>query len=376
MNPFTPRPGETPRVLAGRDGVLDAVSAALAGDDGPRTCVITGLRGVGKSVLLRAVTDRATTQGWATVVVRPDPDGDLCRAVAVAVLPVLARLRPATYLPIAEYLATVTAMTGPDAPLMAAALDLTPGQAPLTGQAGLVDLVSMAAMTAKAARQGVLIVVDDLHDIPRSSIEVLLQSVSVMAGIQAPIAMIGAGLPPGPVEAPAQWWRELPLGPLDPSGVDQVLRDGFTRQNVTIGRTVAHDAWRITGGHPHCLQILGHTLWEARYATPDKPLARITSALLTQIQPTYRARIAGEVLAPVLAPATTFQRQYLTAMAALGDGPWPAGTVAAQLGRDASQVAMVRRRLIDHGILYPPQRGLAAPTVPALLDYLRPPDQP
>src|SRR5690349_20080237 len=54
-NPYTPGAGRKPRVLAGRDPDLENVQALierLSGDGYERSVVYSGLRGVGKTVLL------------------------------------------------------------------------------------------------------------------------------------------------------------------------------------------------------------------------------------------------------------------------------------------------------------------------------------
>ena len=62
--------------------------------------------------------------------------------------------------------------------------------------------------------------------------------------------------------------------------------------------------------------------------------------------------------------ATELQRAYLRAMAGLGPEPQKASDVAALMGRTSPQIAPTRAELINMGLLYTPEHGYAAFTVP------------
>ena len=68
-NPFHPSFGVSPPMLVGREQLLEDFEEAI--EDGPgaagRATLYTGPRGAGKTVLLNAVEDRATANGWLVV---------------------------------------------------------------------------------------------------------------------------------------------------------------------------------------------------------------------------------------------------------------------------------------------------------------------
>src|SRR5687767_8886351 len=69
-NPYTPNAGARPAVLAGRDEELEAFQTLLLRLERGYTeqsMLITGLRGVGKTVLLGAFERRAQERAWAIV---------------------------------------------------------------------------------------------------------------------------------------------------------------------------------------------------------------------------------------------------------------------------------------------------------------------
>ena len=74
--------------------------------------------------------------------------------------------------------------------------------------------------------------------------------------------------------------------------------------------------------------------------------------------------------------ATPAEREYMRAMAQLGDEPVQTAQVAEELGRKPSSVSPARDSLIKKGLIYSSERGLIAFTVPHFGRFLRasPPD--
>ena len=68
-NPYTPGAGRKPRTLAGRDQDLESFQSLVERLDAgsyERSLIYTGLRGVGKTVLLMEFDVLASEAGWAT----------------------------------------------------------------------------------------------------------------------------------------------------------------------------------------------------------------------------------------------------------------------------------------------------------------------
>ena len=66
-NPYTPGAGDRPHALVGRVAQLalaDAVRSQIEANYAANCLIFTGLRGVGKTVLLKEVTDRLLGRGW------------------------------------------------------------------------------------------------------------------------------------------------------------------------------------------------------------------------------------------------------------------------------------------------------------------------
>jgi hypothetical protein len=68
---------------------------------------------------------------------------------------------------------------------------------------------------------------------------------------------------------------------------------------------------------------------------------------------------------------TPAERRYMRAMAQLGPGPHRSGDIAKQLGREVTAVAPVRSTLIAKGMIYSPDHGDNAFTVPLFDGFMK-----
>src|SRR4051794_13535969 len=87
-NPYAPGAGQRPPELAGRDPQLRAFGVVLervARGRPERSIVLTGLRGVGKTVLLNAMRSAAVRRGWGTGKLEARPEQALRRPLSSAV---------------------------------------------------------------------------------------------------------------------------------------------------------------------------------------------------------------------------------------------------------------------------------------------------
>jgi hypothetical protein len=118
------------------------------------------------------------------------------------------------------------------------------------------------------------------------------------------------------------------------------------------------EAVAITGGYPYFLQELGYAVW----TVAEGPT--ITRYDVVTTVPGYEAKLDESFFRVRLDRATELQRAYLRAMAQLGPEPQKASDVADVMGRTSQNLAPTRAELINMGLLYTPEHGYAAFTVP------------
>jgi len=68
---------------------------------------------------------------------------------------------------------------------------------------------------------------------------------------------------------------------------------------------------------------------------------------------------------------TPAEKRYLRAMAELGPGPHRSGDVADELGRKVTSLGPTRSQLISKGMIWSPDHGDTAFTVPLFDEFMR-----
>jgi len=119
-NPYAPGAGQRPPELPGRDRELqqfDVVLERVARGRPERSMILTGLRGVGKTVLLNTFRSMAIQKLWGTGKIEARPDQSIRRPVAAALHMAIRELAPRHRAPdrIEEFLGVLKAFAQADA---------------------------------------------------------------------------------------------------------------------------------------------------------------------------------------------------------------------------------------------------------------------
>jgi hypothetical protein len=121
----------------------------------------------------------------------------------------------------------------------------------------------------------------------------------------------------------------------------------------------------LTEGYPFFLQEYGRRVWsqdDARIITLDDVEAAKAVVEADLDEEFYENRI-GKL--------TETERLYVAAMADLGDGPRPVGSVADLLGRKTTSLSPVREALMRSAVIFAPRRGYVDFTVPHCARFVR-----
>lgn len=106
-------------------------------------------------------------------------------------------------------------------------------------------------------------------------------------------------------------------------------------------------------------------MWDLAEASP------ITSEDARAAEPIVQEKLDDEFFHVRFEKATPAERTYMAAMASLGDGPQGSGAIAEQMNRRVTSVSLTRGSLIKKGLIYAPETGLAAFTVPHFAGFMR-----
>jgi AAA ATPase domain len=380
-NPYTPNAGATPPALVGREGELEAFQVLLARllrGHTEQSMLITGLRGVGKTVLLTRFEELAREGGWTTVEAEITKNTDFGDRMANLARRALLQLAPrdrwkerATRA--ASVLRSFQITVTPDGSLTAG-FDVDPAEGLADSGHLDEDLTDVFVALGEAAQEqdsGVVFLVDEVQFLEAPEFEALIAAIHKTVQRRLPITLVGAGLPQLPRlagEAKSYAERLFKFPRIDRLSEDEA-RTALARPAEQLGVAFEADALdvvvRFTEGYPYFLQEYGNALW----AQVDSP--PITADDVARTQGTVEAKLDGSFFRVRVERASELEQRYLRAMAELGPEPQSAKEVATLLGRSSQQVGPIRARLIDKGLLYTPGRGLAAFTVPQFDRFMR-----
>ena len=382
LNPFNPGAGLRPPEMAGRDGEValfeNLVVRARGHDPVGRGIVLSGLRGVGKTVLLRAMQNRAEHMGWTTVWFEgrtgaagaADTRTQLGRNLVSAGRRLVGRTPTARVREAVGSIGSFSASLG----VSGVTLGITAreGRADTDNLAtNLTEMVEDVLPVLAAEGTGLALFVDELQDVDADLLLALLAAQHEAGQRELPFYVVGAGLPhlPGVLAAARSYAERLfayrRIGPLHHDDARDALVVPAARYGATFTAPAVSGLVEASGGYPYFLQIYGKAVWDLAGSTTftaEDAAAAIALGRDELDDGFYPARLQR---------ATPAEREYLHQMSIDGDGPSRTTTLAERMGRTASSLSPVRQSLIDKGILYSPERGQIAYTVPGTADYLR-----
>jgi len=345
--------------------------------------VLTGLRGVGKTVLLNTFRSMALQRLWGTGKIEARPDQSIRRPVAAALHMAVRELAPRHRAPDrVEYFLGVLktfALRDPKAPKGSSVtgglgIDV-PAQRGRADSGDLeVDLTELFAEAASVAGDlgvGIALFVDEMQDIPPVDVSALCAACHELSQTGGPLIVVGAGLPHLPAVLSAsksyseRLFRYARIDRLEREAADLALLAPAEREGVTFTTEALDALYAAADGYPYFVQAYGKVTWDVAAASP------VTAADVSMAAPEAEGELAVGFFGSRYERATLAERQYMRAMAATGDDPVPTSVVADELGRKPSSLSPARDGLIKKGLIYSSERGLIAFTVPHFGKFLR-----
>jgi AAA ATPase domain len=384
-NPYSPGAGLRPAVLVGRDGELQDWSVALDRIENARSArpvVLHGLRGVGKTVLLGEFHQQAEDHKWVSVMIEANTGRPLREALARALYPVVRELvRPKAGDKLKKALATFKAFSVKVDASGAWSFGLDVATAQGRGDSGeletdLAELIKDLAEAAQEQNRGLAILIDEAQDLTGDELKALC-AICHQGGQRGwPFLLALAGLPNLPkVLSEAKSYAERlftyrEITQLEQDAARLALTEPAAGEGVSWEVAAVSYVVKEARSYPYFLQEYGQATWNAAGGTTltyDDARVGAVSGQAHLDAGFYRAR--WERAAPA-------QRAYLEAMAQDGEGPSQSGEVATRLGKTPTGVGPIRDSLIKKGLIYSPEHGQIAYTVPGMADFIARQPQP
>jgi len=380
-NPYAPGAGNPPPQLAGREGLLRDCMVTLqriAAGRPAQSMILVGLRGVGKTVLLVRIAELAQANAYRTL----SAEAHERKTLAELLVPGLRAALIAYSTKEAARDAARRGMRVLRSFLNAISLKSNDFEIGLTIEAehGAADsgdletdlpaLLIAVATAAKAAGRPIAILIDELQYLSSEEFSALIMAMHRISQLNLPAVFAGAGLPQIPALAgdsksyAERMFRFPEIGALPEEDARLAIVKPARDEGAEVDDDALTEIFRITGRYPYFLQQWAYDAWNIaennRITLPDVLKANTVSISVLD-RDFFRVRFER---------CNASEKRYMRALASMGPGKHRSGDVAALLGQKLTSLAPARDRLIRKGMIYAPQHGDVAFTVPLFDAYM------
>ncbi|PZS30754.1 MAG: hypothetical protein DLM61_10000 [Pseudonocardiales bacterium] len=383
-NPYRPGAAIRPLFLAGRDAEQRRFRAVLdASPQLPANVRITGLRGVGKSVLLKRLDELAGDGNWLTsrMQVEPRHNRDATLLEATVGLASQAQLRASRAERVRKRLRDVARHTRT---LQVTWEDLSFSIDPLAGDRttslakALYDATN-AAVEADFA--GYLLMLDEAQVLRDETdrngqhpLSALIVAINTLQEQELPIGIVLCGLPSLSSNLlrartyTERMFRGEQIGALSRADAADALLRPAEGTSIAIDADVVDRVVDEVEGYPFFIQLWGAELWEA---ARDATLTNITPALLDAVEPEIYRRLDADFYDNRVDVLTPAEQDLLMATAGCPYPPLTSADIRRRSGKTDANVNVLMGRLSDQGVVYRIQRGQYDYTAPKFHEFLQ-----
>lgn len=376
LNPFMPGAGMQPPELVGRERDLEIVDRMIARtklNNLDRGIIFSGLRGVGKTVLLVKLQEMAAGKNMLTAKIESsgNPDDDyeaIFHEINLAAMKI--HLVGGLKKRLGDVISNIKSMSF-GAFGLSASISRESSAQTSENPFKLELLIESITTELRKSNSGLYLFIDELQEMADEPLGTLMSIQHKMGQRSLPFYIIGAGLPnlPGVLSKSRSYAERLfeyrTIGQLS----DADAAEGFQKPARRNGRPFTDDALneliKVSSGYPYFIQAYGKAAWNASGSNPI-PLQAVTKS-----EACARAELDDGLYSARWQRTTPTGRQYLAAMAKIGtESPSSTAEVADRLGKSTGEISMTRDKLIKLGLIYSPEYGKVAFTVPGMGEFI------
>ncbi|MBI4570273.1 MAG: ATP-binding protein [Planctomycetes bacterium] len=382
-NPFSPGAGSPPRELAGREPILEQARILLGRLRAKRpekSMVLTGLRGVGKTVLLNEIARRARADGCRTISIEAHEGKPMAPLLATSLKGLLfdldrvagvgQKVKRALRV-LRSFLGALTVKYKYADVSVEIDIDPEPGSAD-SGDIEL-DLPKLFVAVGEAAEErqcAVALLIDEIQYFTQKELGALIMAMHQAQQHQIPVALIAAGLPvlPGLAGESKSYAERLfafpEVGALSEAESERALQQPARLAGVEFDRDALREIYDKTQGYPYFLQEWGYQAWNLATVSP------IALQVILDATVAVSGRLDRNFFRVRFDRLTPREKRFLRAMAEAGPGPRRTGDVADILGVKITSLGPLRAQMIRKGMVYSPAHGELAFTVPRFDEFI------
>lgn len=378
-NPYVPGAGRRPGALVGRDDAIRSWSIALQRAERGITdqpLILYGLRGVGKTVLLTRLRHDAEARSWITVPVEAGSDRSLREMLGEGLYAPLSDIaRPSAGKRLLKALKTALSFKASyDASgtwSFGVNLSGEPGGGADSGilETDLKKIIKDVSLAAAEEKTGLAILIDEAQDLRKNESKTLAVVAQAAAQDNWPALFAFAGLPSLPqalaeARSYSERFQYIKVETLEAEAAKTALTRPAEEAGAAWESAAVDYVVEESGRYPYFIQQFGQEAWNAATGSTIALSDARTGVATGQNQLDngfFRARWDR---------TTAAEKRYLRAMCPEGDTGIGTGEVAARLEKKTSSIGPTRANLLHKGLIYAPDHGVVAFTVPGMSGFI------
>jgi DNA-binding transcriptional ArsR family regulator len=382
-NPYRPGVGTRPLYLAGRDAPIRRFRAMLrAAPEQPANMRLTGLRGVGKTVLLGEFESVAEDDGWAAATLEFQPGHNAVDSMVDAITSIARAARDR--ISRAERLKSAVG----NAARKAGALSLSWGDFALTYTPAVGEereeltraLFDAVETAVSKGYQGFTLLLDEaqvIRDETKRSgehpLSLLISSVVALQRREIPLGFVLCGLPTltGNLLRARSYtermFRGEEIGSLGSGDAREAFLKPLAETEATADAGLVEKVIDEVEGYPYFIQLWGAELWDATQLVETD---RLTERLLEATRGDIYRRLDFDFYEPRVSTLTPAEQDVLLGSAYADYPPLVVSKLNDAINKTPANVNVLLGRLVDAGVLYRIRKGEYDYTAPRFRDYL------
>ena len=376
LNPFMPGAGMQPPELVGRERDLEIVDRMIARtklNNLDRGIIFSGLRGVGKTVLLVKLQEMAAGKNMLTAKIESsgNPDDDyeaIFHEINLAAMKI--HLVGGLKKRLGDVISNIKSMSF-GAFGLSASISRESSAQTSENPFKLELLIESITTELRKSNSGLYLFIDELQEMADEPLGTLMSIQHKMGQKSLPFYIIGAGLPnlPGVLSKSRSYAERLfeyrTIGQLSDADAAEGFQKPARRNGRPFTDAALNELIKVSSGYPYFIQAYGKAAWNASGSNPI-PLQAVTKS-----EACARAELDDGLYSARWQRTTPTGRRYLAAMAKIGtESPSSTAEVADRLGKSTGEISMTRDKLIKLGLIYSPEYGKVAFTVPGMGEFI------